>query len=249
MDCIQDNNWTSTNLSPPPIQPRAVVVFGYGGGYRDGNRDEYAFVGEALASLGLITVIYDYRLYPEVSFPAYLEDAALALRWTRDRARRWNGDETRLTLAVHSAGAHIAAMLATNPKHLQRIQLEPHNLKLVVGLGGGYDFYDSKNGFLSQNISQVMHGINNPLETQPIWFLNGDQPPMLLAHARQDQILPINQARRFRDKAKTIGANLEYFEYDGDHASTVINLAAALRWRSRLFEDIKQSLERRDLLR
>jgi acetyl esterase/lipase len=234
---------------PAPTQPRAVVIFGYGGGYRDGNRDEYAFVGEAFSSLGLITVIYDYRLYPAVSFPTYLEDAALVMRWAVDHARRWNGDATRLILAGHSAGAHIAAMLATNPKYLRAVGLEPRDLQLVISLGGGYDFYDFESGFLSKDIAEVMQGVSDPLMTQPIWFLNDHAPPMLLAHARQDQVLPINQARRFRDKAKAVGANLEYFEYDGDHASTVINLAAALRWRSNLFDDIKQSLEKRGLLR
>ena len=58
-------------------QPHPVVVFGYGGVLTDGNRDEYRFVGEAFASLGFVTVVYDYRLYPEVSFPTYSQDAAL----------------------------------------------------------------------------------------------------------------------------------------------------------------------------
>ncbi len=99
----------------PATKPRPVVVFGYGGGLSDGNRDEYRFVGEAFASLGFVTVVYDYRLFPEVSFPTYLQDAVLALRWSRDNASRVGGDAKRLILAGHSAGAFIAAMLAVNP--------------------------------------------------------------------------------------------------------------------------------------
>jgi acetyl esterase/lipase len=224
---------------------RPVLVFGYGGGYEDGNRDEYRFVGAAFAEMGFVTVIYDYRLHPEVTFPTYLEDAALAVRWTRDHAVRFGGDPRRLVLAGHSAGAHIAAMLAVNPRYLNAVSMSPRDLALVLCLSGGYDFHDPRRvqnrGFISRDIERVMGGA--PLETQPIRFLTRSEPPMLLLHGRNDAILPVDQARAFVKRATAVNAKLKYLEYDLDHASTVTTLAQPLRGLSSVYADVKRELE------
>jgi acetyl esterase/lipase len=61
-----------------------------------------------------MTVVADYRIYPEVVFPVFVEDAARAVKWAQDHAAESGGDPKRLFLMGHSAGAHIAAMLAMN---------------------------------------------------------------------------------------------------------------------------------------
>lgn len=226
---------------------RGMVVFGYGGGYKDGNRDEYRFIGQVFASLGLVTVVYDYRLYPEVQFPTYLEDAALAVRWAYDHASKYGADKFAMILAGHSAGAHIAALLATNPVHLEMVGLQPRIFNLVLCLGGGYDFWQSQTGFISADIGEVLQG-TDPKATQPLEFLTPFVPPMLLMHGAADQVLPIAQARTFVARAKAIGADVTLLEYPGDHASTVINLSVSLRFRSKQFEDLVMQLENRGFL-
>ncbi len=226
---------------------KAMVVFGYGGGYKDGNRDEYRFIGQVFASLGLVTVIYDYRLFPEVQFPTYLEDAALAVRWAYDHAGKYGANQNNLILAGHSAGAHIAAMLATNSVHLEAVNLQPRGFKLVLGLSGGYDFWNAQIGFISPDIAEVMQGVK-PQATQPLEFLTPFVPPMLLMHPKNDQILPITQARTFEARAKSLGANVTLLEYEGDHASTVINLSTVLRFRSNQYEDLVKELKSRNFL-
>ena len=234
----------------PAAQPRPVVVFGYGGGLTDGNRDEYRFVGEAFASLGFVTVVYDYRLHPEVSFPTYLQDAALALRWARDNASRFGGDAKRLVLAGHSAGAFIAAMLAVNPTYLNQVGMEPRDLALVLCLSGAYDFYNPSqlmhDGFISDDIARVMRPAT--FETQPIRFISGEEPPFLIVHGRQDSVLPVEQARGFVQRLRTTGQAVTYLEYDLDHASTVTTLAQPLRELSPLYSDLKRALQSRGLL-
>ena len=231
-------------------QPRPVVVFGYGGGLSDGNRDEYRFVGEAFASLGFVTVIYDYRLYPEVSFPTYLQDAALALRWARDNTPQYGGDPKRLILAGHSAGALIAAMLAVNPTYLNQVGMQPSDLSLVLCLSGAYDFYDPEqtlhSGFISDDIARVM--LPATLETQPIRFVTGFEPPLLIVHGRQDSVLPVEQARGFVKTLRTRGSRVTYLEYDLDHASTVTTLAQPLRKLSSVYDDLKRELQSRGFL-
>ena len=67
-------------------EPAPVVMFIYGGAWRAGDKFEYEFVGRALAASGFVTVIADYRLYPEVKYPEFLDDNAQAMRWV---ASRW----------------------------------------------------------------------------------------------------------------------------------------------------------------
>src|SRR5690606_26882090 len=69
-----------------------VVFFIYGGGWNRGERADYQFVGRALAARGFIVVIADYRLVPEVAYPAFLEDSANALRWVQDNIADYGGD-------------------------------------------------------------------------------------------------------------------------------------------------------------
>ncbi len=226
---------------------RGAIIFGYGGGYKDGNRDEYRFIGETFSSLGFVTIIYDYRLYPEVQFPTYLEDAASVMRWVFDHAAEYRLNLERLILAGHSAGAHIAAMLATNPTYLERVNLKPRAIALVVCLAGGYDFWNEQTGFISADIAAVMQGAP-PAATQPIRFLTGAEPPMLLMHGQADTILPIAQARVFAQRAKRLGMDITMFEYSGDHASTVIDLAAPLRFRSSQYRDFIKFLQTKGLL-
>jgi acetyl esterase/lipase len=231
-------------------KPRPVLVFGYGGGFTDGKRDEYRFAGEAFASLGFVTVVYDYRLHPQVSFPTYLQDAARAVRWTHDYAYRFNGDAQRLVLAGHSAGAYMAAMLAVNPAYLEGVGLRPKDLNLVVCLSGGYDFYDparpEHDGFISDDIAKVM--LPGTTQTQPIRFVSKDAPPFVIFHGRQDRVLPVDQAQRFVRALRAVGDAPEYLEYDLDHASTVTTLAAPLRGLSGVYADLKRALQQRGLL-
>ena len=92
-----------------------IVLFLYGGGWKSGDRRTYRFVGSALASRGITTVIPDYRLYPEVRFPSFVDDAALAYDWTWKNIASQGGKPRPIILLGHSAGAHTGALLAYGP--------------------------------------------------------------------------------------------------------------------------------------
>ncbi|MGJ0502953.1 MAG: alpha/beta hydrolase [Methylocystis sp.] len=104
---------------------KPLVVFFYGGRWSSGEKAQYRFVGAALAARGAIAVIPDYSLYPQTSFPVFLEDAARALRWARDNAGQLGADRSRIFLMGHSAGGHIAAMLAFDKRWLAAVGLSP----------------------------------------------------------------------------------------------------------------------------
>src|SRR3569833_1942822 len=117
---------------------RPVVIFWYGGSWQSGSKSDYRFVGAALADRGYITVLPDYRLYPEVKFPGFLDDAAHAVAWVQQHAQEFGGDPHRIVLMGHSAGAHSAAYLALNHEFLAKRGANPDWLAGLVGLSGPY---------------------------------------------------------------------------------------------------------------
>lgn len=93
-----------------PIQPDKkfpVVIFFYGGNWDGGDRADYKFVAEALTSNGFVTVIPDYRVFPEVTFPGFMADPASAAKWVKDHIFEYRGDPNRIFLVGYSAGAHV----------------------------------------------------------------------------------------------------------------------------------------------
>jgi acetyl esterase/lipase len=126
---------------PRGATPAPVIVFFYGGGWETGAKEMYRFVGASMAAHGIIVVIPDYRLYPEVRFPAFMDDPAQAVAWTRSNVQRLGGDPHRLFLMGHSAGGQIATLLALDPRYLLAAGVSPaHDLCGVIGLAAPYDF-------------------------------------------------------------------------------------------------------------
>src|SRR3569623_2547342 len=96
--------------------PWPMLVFVHGGGWDSGDRREYGFVGRALAARGVLVACADYRVFPEVVYPAFVEDLALAANWLGAHAAEYGGDPERLVLVGHSAGAYTAMMVALQPE-------------------------------------------------------------------------------------------------------------------------------------
>ncbi len=141
--------------------PKPVVLFFYGGNWDSGSKADYLFLGEALASRGFVVAIADYRIYPEVKYPDFLEDGAAAARWTLAHIAQYGGDPARVSLMGHSAGAYNAMMLALDPEWLGP---ERARIRSVVGLAGPYDFLP-----LTDPTLQIIFGTANDLtRTQPI---------------------------------------------------------------------------------
>lgn len=159
--------------------PLPVVVFFYGGSWQTGNRGDYRFVAATLARRGMVVVVPDYRLYPEVQFPAFIDDAAEAVLATRGRAGEWGGDPSRIVLAGHSAGAYLVAMLALAPQYLGDSR---NHIAGMVGLAGPYDFLP----ITGADIKLVFGAAVTSPDTQPITFATADAPPLLLLHGGQD---------------------------------------------------------------
>lgn len=225
-----------------PGEPRPVIVFWHGGGWVKGTRDAYAFAARAYASRGFVVVVPDYRKVPAVRFPAFVEDAAQAVRWTRDHVADHGGDPARVALAGHSAGAYAAAMLALDPRWLRAEGVDPAIVKAVVGLSGPYDFYP----FTSKRSIDAMAGVADPQATQPIAFARADAPPMLLATSSEDTVVRPRNARNLGLALSRLGAPVEYRNYRGlSHEGVAMALSTPFRGRAPVLDDSVDFLRRR----
>ena len=117
-----------------------VIVFFHGGRWTDGNKDQYSFVAMTLAKYGFVVVVPDYAKYPKVKFPVFIEDSAQAVAWTHDNIGNFRGQSENLFLSGHSSGAHMAALVATDPSYLKKYKKERGVINAFVGLAGPYDF-------------------------------------------------------------------------------------------------------------
>src|SRR6202046_5725086 len=122
------------------LEPRPMVLFWHGGRWRYGDKADYRFVGVALAESGYVTVVANYRHYPEVKMPGFMQDAALAALWAAAHADEYGGGRDRLYLMGHSAGAHLAALVTLDPRYFAASgQAAPH-IAGLIGLSGADDF-------------------------------------------------------------------------------------------------------------
>jgi acetyl esterase/lipase len=211
-------------LPEPRPKSAPVVVFFYGGNWQEGDKATYRFVGAALAARGLAVIIPDYRVFPEVRFPDFLEDAASAVRWVHDHAAGFGGDPSRLVLMGHSAGAHIAAMLTYDRKWLLADGLDPdRDVKGLVGLAGPYDFLP-----LHDDTLKVIFGPESGLAaTQPINYVQPGAPPAFLASGRDDSIVDPGNVTRLARRIAEKGDAATVTFYDGIGHRTLIGAFAA----------------------
>lgn len=224
--------------------PNPVVVFFYGGGWEAGDKKDYRFVGEALSSHGITVVIPDYRVYPEVVFPAFVDDAAAAVAWTRTHINHYAGDHKQLFLAGHSAGAHIASLLALNPDYLKKYALTPDNINGVIGLAGPYDFLPLK----SDTLKTIFGPEQERWRSQPINFVKGNNPPMLLMVGERDLTVWPRNSYRLADKITEQGGQVTLLKFpDQGHAAMVAKLAKPLRGNGALLQPILDFIDQHRL--
>jgi acetyl esterase/lipase len=213
--------------------PAPVLLFFYGGTWQSGTKDYYLALGQAFASKGIVVAIADYRLYPQVKYPAFVEDGAMAFHYLRDSVAKYGGDPSRVFLAGHSAGAYIAVMLASNPRYLAEVHENLQSIRGVIGIAGPYDFLPLND----MNLVAVFGGPNRE-ETQPINYIDGRKPPMLLVAGSADTTVLPRNTLRMAERLRAVGSEVKTEIYPG--AGHVGILLSFLSSKSILRDDMVQ---------
>lgn len=224
---------------------KPVVVFFYGGAWDSGEKSSYLFAAEALTSKGYIVVIPDYRLYPEVMFPTYMDDAALAVKWTFEHIAEHGGDPANLFVMGHSAGAQLAALVAYDGKYLERIGVDKRRIKGVVSLAGPLDFLPLTEAKLEFIFPQAVRAAS-----QPINFVTGKEPPSLLLHGEDDTRVGIHNSRNLAARIVARGGSVETTYYpEMGHVGILLALAAPLRNGKPVLDRVAKFIDERAALR
>ncbi len=222
--------------------PSPVVVFIYGGSWGSGRRGDYTFVGTALAGKGFVAVIPDYRVYPEVRWPSFLEDNARAVAWARDHAAEYGGDPHRLFVMGHSAGAYNAVELGVDRRWLAAVGMDPkRDLRGVIGLAGPYDFLPLD----SDELKIIFGPPEGRAATQPINYVDGRNPPLFLATDTADTVVRPGNTERMAAKVRAAGGSVETREYKGlSHELLVGAIATPLRLLAPVLRDVTDFIRR-----
>jgi acetyl esterase/lipase len=216
-----------------------VLVFFYGGGWREGDRASYRFVGQSFASAGYVTVVADYRLWPEVRFPAFVEDGAAAVAWVQRHIASEGGDPNRIFLMGHSAGAHLVAMLHADRAYLDQAGFKrpadgASGIAGTIGIAGPYDFRPSPGGRFADILAA-----GGPRPYMPIDLIEGREGPLMLVHGEIDAVVGVINARRLAERVREKGGHVDLVTYGAlGHGPIVAALATPLTWLGGVRDDI-----------
>ncbi len=220
------------------VPSKGVIIFVHGGYWDKGDKSDYPFLADSLTERGYTTVVVNYRLVPRVTFPSYVEDVALAVKWTVDNMSQYGGNanqqgvETPCFLMGHSAGAHIGALVSFDERYLQRLELPSTTIDGFIGLAGPYDFLP----VAPDDIRSIaaLGSEETYADTQPINFVDSIDPAAFLGYTPEDKVVNPNNTIRFAEKIRSVGGEVEEHQYDGVNHVTILG---ALGRASRFFNE------------
>jgi acetyl esterase/lipase len=218
---------------------RPTVVFWYGGMWTKGSKEQYRFVGAALANSGYVAILPDYRLYPSVRFPDFVDDGALALKWAREHAAELGGDPRSIFIMGHSAGAHLTAMLALDERYLNKVGGDASWIRGWIAISAPYELT------MRVPVLTSIFGAHASSDWQPIQLISSRTPPALLVHGLEDNMVHPQEAVDFDEKLRALGIPVECRLYEGaGHIEAVASLSLPLRATANTLADVREFIDR-----
>jgi acetyl esterase/lipase len=163
-----------------------VIVSYYGNQLMGGDKTEDAYIGQRFAAAGFVTAVVNYRLSPGVSHPAHVQDAAASFAWVKRHIAEYGGDADRVFVIGYSAGAYLAALIATDARYLAAHKLSPRDIRGVVPVSAFY--YVERRGVAPDRDKRVWgHDRSVWIDASPAHHLNPNTPPMLILYAERDE--------------------------------------------------------------
>ena len=234
-------------FSPPEdvSEKYPIILFLYGGSWSSGDKATYAFVGQALAARGFTTVIPDYRLFPEVQFPAFVEDVAAAYVWTAKTLAQRCTPARPIIVAGHSAGGHMAALLALDRSFIARHGDGIPPPAALIGLAGPYTFEPTTWPSTRAAFASVAA---TPEIPRPVAYVAKGAPPALLLHGAADDLVELKNTRELAAALTAVGTPVETEEYPGiGHIGLVLTLSRPFRWRAPALDRMAEFAGRFDM--
>jgi acetyl esterase/lipase len=178
---------------------RTAVVHLHGGGFTRGNKAGVRLAGP-LAERGYTCVSAGYRLVPEATWPAQIEDVRAALGWTRANAADLGVEPQRLVVAGYSAGARLALIAAGSD------EMEVSACIAFYGPAGA----SANHPVLGPNPSDELRRSFMPLN-----YVRAGYPPTMLLHGIADQTIPVDASVQLFAALREVGAAVELHAIEG----------------------------------
>ncbi|WP_417213300.1 alpha/beta hydrolase [Bizionia sp.] len=187
-----------------------VVIFVHGGYWTEGDKNTYGFLGRNFAKSDVVTVIAGYTLSPNANYDSMAKEIAQAVNWTVKNIEKYKGDPEQIYVMGHSAGGHLIALIATNPKYLENKNV----LKgVILNDAAGLDMktYLDKNPPTSEHHYDVTWTKDpaNWKDASPIYFMDENMPPFLIYVGEKTYNSIISQNEAFVAKLKTYQPDIE----------------------------------------
>jgi acetyl esterase/lipase len=196
-----------------------ILVFYHGGSWQFGSKDDYRFLGTAFAARGIQTIVVNYRLYPEVIFPSFVEDGAKALAFTKSNL----AGGRPIFIAGHSAGAHIATMVALDPRFLAANGTNLCDVaKGIIGIAGPYGFTPNTPALERIFPADVL------ASAMPLKFAATRAPPTLLLHGLADTTVLPTRSTQMMEAMRAAGNVVETQLYPGVNHTFIIGAVSPL---------------------
>jgi len=223
-----------------------TVVFVHGGGWNEGDKgltfggeDVYGNVGRYLAQRGIGAAVVNYRLLPEVAWPAQVDDVARAVAWVHRHVGGYGGDPEALFLMGHSAGAQLAARVALDPDALGAVAVPAGAVCGVIPVSGAaLDLTDRESFVLADNFDYYARrfgprGAPVPKEppAEPLaWqrdasvlpFVGAEVPPFLILYAGGESRALQRQSRLLHEALQAAGAPSELVVVPGQSHTRIV---------------------------
>jgi acetyl esterase/lipase len=148
-----------------------TVVWFHGGGITGGNKH----IPEKLKEKGIAIVAVNYRLYPKVMCPVYIEDAAAAVAWTFKNISSFGGDSTKITVSGHSAGGYLTSMVGLDKTYLQKHKVDANTIAMLIPFSGHTITHFTVRK--ERGIEETQPVID---EFAPLYHVRPDAPPLIL---------------------------------------------------------------------
>jgi acetyl esterase/lipase len=185
--------WQKVDLYLPPALPSGadcpVLFYIHGGGWANGCKEWMGFMAPALVDAPLIFVSVSHRLAPAVRMRGIVDDCADALAWVYRHIAGYGGDPDRLFVAGHSAGAHLAALLALRADLGTARGLPVNAVKGCFPMSGTFDLRFALNpvGHVEEHIRDVVLGGTAEIaEWSPWAAVEGNRIPFYVTWGEQD---------------------------------------------------------------
>ncbi|MCP8900448.1 alpha/beta hydrolase [Gilvimarinus xylanilyticus] len=234
-----DNPRQTMDIYRPQEANSCLVMFVYGGSWDSGKKEQYGFVGAALARRGYTVAIPDYRLYPEVTYSDFVDDIARAV--ASEPVQKMAEDKS-LVLMGHSAGAMMAGLVSYDAQYLDAWGASRAQVDRYVSLAGPHDY------FLPTEKAQWTRIFGSDKSRQvdalTVNHIHADNPPTLILHGADDETVTPKSAVSLEQKLQQAGVSAERKTYEGvSHVKLVAAMGRPLGFLAPTLEDIDRYLQ------